>query len=116
MIETMLLNYLKAELETVPVYMEQPKNPPDVYVIIQVIDAGRINHIDAVTINLQARAKSLYEAAALKEDIKDVMLGAITLPQISHASLGAEMAQTDSANHNYQYELTFNYYYYKEET
>ena len=116
MIEVTLRNYLLTGLQNVPVVMEQPKNPPGKYVLLQVLDAGRINHIDAVTFNVVVIAGNLYDAAALRDDVKDLMFEAISLDEISHVSIGGERAGTDSANHVYTYELTFNFYYYKEET
>lgn len=115
MIEVTLRNYLEANLEGIPVVMEQPKNPPQKYVMMRLADGGKVNHIDAATFFVDVIADNLYDAAALRDDVKDLLFNAITLDSITHSSIGGERANTDSANHVYKYELTYNFYYYREE-
>lgn len=117
MIETALKNYLDTGLESVPVMLEYPKKQPKQFVVLQLADSGKINHIDAATFFITVYdTDSLYEAAVLKEKVKDLLFDAISLPGISNSSIGQERAGTDSANHIYKYDLTFNFYYYREET
>ena len=115
MIEVTLRNYLEDKL-SVPVCMEVPKSIPASYVLLQLIDSGRIDHIDAATFSVIARGDSLYSAAQLRDEVKDALFDAITLDCISHVDQGGEISGIDSANKVYQYELTFNFYFYKEET
>lgn len=115
MIEIALRNYLEANLEGVPVVLEQPKNRPEKYVLIRLTDAGRINHIDAATFFVDVVAGSLYDAAELRDLVEALLDEAVTIDSITHSSLGGERANTDSANHVYKYELTYNFYYYREE-
>lgn len=115
MIEVTLREYLENELN-VPVYMEVPKSIPASYVLLQLIDAGRIDHIDAATFNVIVKGDTLYSAAELRDEVKAALLNSITLNGISHVDQGGEIAGIDSANKTYQYELTFNFYFYKEET
>lgn len=115
MIEAALRQYLADNLNRVSVVMEYPKNPPKKFVMLQLTDAGRVNYIDAATFFVTVYADTLYNAAELKEQVKDVLFGAITLPWISNSTLGQETAGIDSANHVYKYDLTFNFYYYREE-
>lgn len=114
MIEIALRKYLEDNLD-VPVYMEHPKNPAKKFILLQLADAGRINHIDAATFFVTVYADSLYGAAEIKEKVKDLLFDAVTIDGISKATLGQDQAATDSANHLYQYNLTFNFYYYREE-
>lgn len=115
MIEVTLRKYLEDNLD-VPVVMEYPKNPGEKFVLLQLSDGGQINKIDAATFFVTVYADSLYEAAELKEEVKTLLFGAIEIPGITSASIGQEQAGTDSANHKYIYNLTFNFYYYREET
>ena len=115
MLEVTLRQYLAEEL-SVPVYLEVPKTIPAEYVLLQLIDSGKINQIDAATFSIVAISDSLYNAALLSNSIKEALLDSISLRCISHVDLGGEMSGIDSANKKYQYELTFNFYYYKEET
>lgn len=114
MIEVALRQYLEAGLD-VPVLMERPKTPPEKYVLLRLTDGGRINHIDAATFFVDVFAKDLYSAAVIRDQVKDLMFDAVSLDGISHSSVGGERSNTDSANHVYTYELTYNFYYYREE-
>lgn len=116
MIEITIKNYLEENLNKIPVVLEYPKNPPKKFVMLQLADAGCINHIDAATFFITINAPSLYEAAELREQVKDILFNAVSLECISSATLGSDRADIDSANHVYQYDLTFNFYYYREET
>ena len=115
MIEVTLREYLEDNLD-VPVVMEYPKDPGKKFILLQLSDGGQINKIDAATFFVTVYADSLYTAAGLKEEVKSLLLDAIQIPGITKASLGQEQAGTDSANHKYIYNLTFNFYYYREET
>lgn len=116
MIEVAIRDYLEDSLDDVKVVMEQPKNPPKEYILLRMVDGGRTNHIDAATFFATVISNSLYSAAQLKEKVKDALVSATELDCISHSSLGGESATLDSANHVYQYNITVNFYYYREET
>lgn len=117
MIEISLLNYMKTELENAHIYMEQPENVPNEYILLRLMDGGRINMVDAATFSIVVRSDRLYNAALLRDQVKEVILDAPNnIDSITSARLGGEIATTDSANHVYQYELIINFYYYKEET
>ena len=115
MIEAKLRKYLEDNLTKGPVVMEIPKNPPKKFIMLQLADGGQVNHVDAATFFVTVYAASLYAAAELKEDVKTLLFNAISIPGITKATLGQENAGTDSANHTYIYNLTFNFYYYREE-
>lgn len=115
MIEVTLRDYLTDNLD-IPVLMEHPKTSKKKYILLQLADASQINHIDMATFFVNVYADSLYEAAEIKEEVKTLLLNAIELPGITKSTLGQDQAATDSANHLYQYNLTFNFYYYREET
>ena len=116
MIEATLRKYLEDNLDNVPVVMEYPKNPKKKFILLQLADGGQINHIDAATFFVTVYADSLFAASELKETVKTLLFNAIEIPGVTKASLGQEQAGTDSANHVYQYNLTFNFYFYREET
>jgi hypothetical protein len=116
MIEVAIRDYLAQEISPIPVYMEQPKTLPQEYVLLRLADAGLINKVDAATFFVTVRSDTLYKTAQLRDLVKDALLNAISEDYITSSTLGGESAQIDSANHAYQYELTFNFYYYREET
>ena len=115
MIEVTLREYLSDNLD-VPVLMEHPKTSKKKFILLQLADAGQTNHIDMATFFINVYADSLYDAAELKEKVKTLLFDVISLPGITKSTLGQDQAATDSANHLYQYNLTFNFYYYREET
>lgn len=115
MIEVTLKEYLEDNLD-VPVLMEYPKKPEKKFILLQLADGGQVNHIDAATFFVTVYAESLYATADLKEKVKSLLFDAVCIPGITKATLGQEQADTDTANHVYQYNLTFNFYYYREET
>lgn len=115
MIEVTLRQYLVDGLNGTPVVMEIPKDPPGEFVLLQLADGGQINHIDAATFFVTVYGTTLYAAAELKEQVKTLLFNAISLPSISSATLGQERAGVDIDLHIYKYDLTFNFYYYREE-
>ena len=115
MIEVTLREYLSDNMD-IPVVMEHPKSSKKKYVLMQLADGGQTNHIDMATFFVNVYADSLYEAAEIKEKVKTLLMDAVSIPGITKVTLGQEQANTDSANHLYLYNLTFNFYYYREET
>ena len=115
MIETKIREYLMQKVSA-PVYLEVPAKSPSEYILIQLIDAGKVEHVDAATFSVIVRSKTLYDTALLRDIVKDALFDAISLSCISHVDQGGEIAGIDSSNKVYQYDLTFNFYYYKEET
>lgn len=114
MIETAIRDYLAEK--NIDVFMEFPKNPPKSFIVLQLADGGCINHIDAATFFISVYADSLYKSAELKEEVKEYLFKAVSLPAITKSELGQVRAGTDSANNLYRYDLTFNFYFYREET
>lgn len=118
MIDVILKEYLETELETnfseVPVYMEQPQNLSREYVMLRMIDVGRINEIDAATFEVIIRSDSMYHTAQLRDCVKGILLNAITLDAISSAELGGGQMQVEPVNKAYQASLICNFYYYEE--
>lgn len=113
MIEVTVRNYLDGEL-TVPVYMEEPKDKPDEYVVLQIIDNGRINQIDAVTFNIISYSTSLYNASELNQAVKDAMYDIISLDNISSSKCGGGGQAINTVTKQYAYECVFNLYYMEE--
>lgn len=113
MIELTLYNHLKTAL-SVPVFMEIPgnKNELDKYIVLSKIDAGLINHIKAATFSVEVYADSLYNAAALSEDVKNALFDAIELDDVTSVSLGSERLANDTQTKEYKYDIIINLYHY----
>jgi len=111
-IEAVVIEYLKNKLTNIPVYAEIPKNRPGKFVIVEKIEGGMTNHINASTLSIYSYANSMYEAAQLNESVKEYMLSIAELNTISGSKLGGDSRDIDSSNKEYRYECIFNLYHY----
>lgn len=111
MIELTLYEYLKEEL-SVPVYMERPIDPPTTFVVLEKTGSSKENHICTATFAIQSYAPSMYEAAALNEEVKAVVEASIELDEIASARLNSDYNYTDTATKHYRYQAVFNFVHY----
>lgn len=116
MIEDTLLNFLKTRLAC-PVEMELPKNPPAEIVIIEKTGSSQDNNfIHQSTFAVQSYANSLYNAAKLNEEIKDVLLdgldGIITLNDVTRIELNSDYNFTDTSTKKYRYQAVYDITHY----
>lgn len=114
MIEIIIREYLESVLD-VPVLLEVPKSVPSSYVLMRILDASETNHICAATFSFDITDTSLYKASILTESVRDALDGITILDSVSKAFMGGESSDIDSANKTYQYTLTYNFIYYREE-
>lgn len=112
MIETDIRTYLVTELTNIPVLFERPKSKSAPYVLMQVIDEGYVDHISAITISFTVGHTSFYNAKVLADQVKGLLLNAISLSNISKSSLGGVSSAADSERGVYEYELIFNFIHY----
>lgn len=111
MIEVTVLNYLSEVLD-VPVYVgEKPIKKPKEYVVLEVIDVGRINYIDATTFNISSYATTLFKAAELNEAVKEAMHLIVSEDTVSSSKLGGGGQNIDTESKEYCYESVFNIFY-----
>lgn len=75
MIEKIILDWLGAKLD-VSVYLEEPKNPPKEYVLIDKLGSAENDFITSATIAVQSYSASLYVAAELNAKVKRLWLKA----------------------------------------
>lgn len=111
MIEKTVITYLKTKLD-VPVYMgEKPINKASEYVVLQLIDSGRTNMIDAVTFNCESYSTSLLKAAELNAKVKEAMLDLISVSSVSASKYGGGGQNIETQTKSYCYESVFNIFY-----
>lgn len=117
MIELIVYNYLKAKLPDIEIGFEVPAEHSDSFIVIQKMASGIDNHIEAATLEFHCYAPSKYEAAALDNELKMVMLGTDTdfgitaLDTISACRYGGG---NDAPNTNikaYRYRSYYNLFY-----
>lgn len=111
MIEVITKQYLDSKLN-VPIFIgEKPSKKITEYIVIEIIDGGRINYIDAVTLNIKSYSDTLLHAAELNEDVKNAMYDIVALPQVSSSKCGGGGQSIDTQSKEYAYECVFNLFY-----
>lgn len=111
MIEKTIFDYMK-EHASVPAHMQRPESPSDAYILIEKTGSGRENHVDESTIAIQSYAKSLYAAAALNEEVKELMESILELDEISSVQLNSDYNFTEPARKQYRYQAVFDITHY----
>ena len=111
MIEKTILDYLNSQL-TVPVYMEIPPDPPELFVVIERTSGGMENWINRSMFAIQSYAPTLYEAAELNELVKEAMLQAVTLQELASVRLNSEYNYTDTSTKQYRYQGVYDVVHY----
>ena len=106
MIEKTVLDYLNGSL-SVPCYMEMPEEPSGSYVILEKTGSSVTNRIQKATFAIQSYADTLYDAAALNEDVKAAMENMIELDLISRVELNSDYNYTDTDLKAYRYQAVF---------
>lgn len=111
MIETIVMDYLEAEL-SIPVRLEKEEGLPKEYVLIQKTGSGVSNYIKRAVIAIQSISDSLYGASCLNEKVKNAMEQIVQLDSVSKCELNSDYNYTDSQKHQYRYQAIFDIYYY----
>lgn len=117
MIEKVVLDYLNNELD-VPVMMEVPEVPseenPDVperFVIIEKVGASKNNHGNTASLAFQSYARSMYDAAALDEEVRATIENIIVLDEIAGIRMTSNYNHTDPRTKQYRYQCVYDFYY-----
>ena len=111
MIEQLVRDYLIGCLD-VPVRMEVPENPPERFVLLEKTGSGREDWVYSATIAVQSWAETLFEAAALNEQVKEAMDGIARLPEVCRCQLNRDYNFTDTATKRYRYQAVFDLVHY----
>lgn len=114
MIETTLLNHLKANLQ-VPVFMEIPDPIPPRFYLLEKTGGNRENQIGYATFALQSYGVSLADAAHMNLNGINAMLGAIALDQVSDVTLNSDYNFPDLTRKRRRYQAVFNITHYETE-
>lgn len=110
MIEETILNYLKTEL-TVPVKLEMPEDPPVKIVIMEKTGSGQTNFIRRATFAFKSYAGSMYDAAALNEQVKAALDVMPETENIFSAKLNSDYNYTDTRFKKYRYQAVYDFTY-----
>ena len=118
MIEQIVLEYLTEHID-VPVFMELPEVPsedfptmPERFILLEKVGGGLNDHIDSGSIAVQSYSlNSLYEAAALDEEMRNVMFGILARNDISEIRLASNYNHTDTRTKRYRYQSVFEFHF-----
>lgn len=110
MIEETILNWLQKNLD-VPVYMEEPSEKPETFVLIEKTGASRDNWINHATIAVQSYAISMYEAAKLNELVKKTLDAIVQLDEVGASTLNSDYNFTDTTTKRYRYQCIYDLTY-----
>ncbi len=111
MIEKIVLKYLEKSLD-IPVFMEEPEEPPDTYIIIEKTSGGREEGLQYATLAIQSYGKSMQQAAELNEALKEAMESIDDQDPISRVELNSDYNFTDTSTKRYRYQAVYNFIYY----
>lgn len=107
MIEEIVLKYLN-DNASVECYTERPETKPSSFLLIEKTGSSRTDQIDTATIAVQSYAPTLYKAAALNDEVKELMF---QLPyesnKVSAVRLNSDYNHTNTADKQYRYQAIF---------
>lgn len=112
MIEKVILDHLTNE--GVTAFLEIPEGggaPP--FCVIERTGGGQENHLRLATITIQSYGASLYLAASLNEQVRQIMDGITVLPEIAACALNSDYNFTDTAKKQYRYQAVYDIVYYE---
>ena len=110
MIEKIIYDYLSENTE-VPVYLDQFESASDC-IVLEKTGGGRTNRLHTAMIAVQSYGSSMFKAASLNETVKQLMLNAVSLPDISAVSINSDYNFTDTEAKRYRYQAVFDIVYY----
>lgn len=113
MIEKIILDLLSAELD-VSVYLEEPKELPEEYVLIDKLGSAENDLITSATIAVQSYSASLYGAAELNSKVKKAMAESVSQGDICRCVCTSDYNYTDTETKRYRYQAVFDITYYEE--
>lgn len=111
MIEIIIKQYLDSHL-SVPSFLEQTGEMPDSYVLFEKTGSSKRNHLSSSAFAFQSYAKSMYDAAKLNEELKEVVENMIELDEISNVQLNSDYNFTDTTTKEYRYQAVFDINHY----
>lgn len=111
MIEIIIKKYLDAHL-TVSSFLEKVEDMPDSYILFEKTGSSKLNYLSSSTFAFQSYAPSMYEAAKLNEELKEIVEQLVILDEISGVSLNSDYNFTDTETKEYRYQAVFDINHY----
>ena len=112
MIEKTVYDYLRSSISA-PVYMEFPEVPttdlPEEFVVLQKVGDSIEDYVWSASIAIQSYSlNSLYNAAALSEEVRNAMdVMADEVDEVSESKMSTEANFTDASTKRYRYQSVY---------
>lgn len=111
MIEIIIKQFLDGHL-SVPSFLQVPATKPTRFVVFEKTSSSKSNYLPSATFAFQSYAESMYEAAKLNEEVKEVIEDLIQLNEISGIKLNSDYNYTDTTTKEYRYQAVFDINHY----
>ena len=111
MIEIIIKQFLDGHLSA-PSFLQSPETKPQRYVVFEKTSSSKNNYLPSSTFAFQSYAGSMYEAAKLNEEVKEVVEDLIALNEISGIRLNSDYNFTDTTTKEYRYQAVFDINHY----
>ena len=106
-IEETIRNHLKDNIQSIPVYLEIPADPPDEFIAIDKTGGSQSNLLNYATIAVQSHAKSRYRAAVINEEVKEAMKLLPIHDAVAGCHLSSDYNFTNTATKWNRYQAVF---------
>ncbi len=111
MIVITMRRYMETALPDVPVYLEEPEDPPAYYLILRQTGSDEVNRILEATVAVQSYAPSLYGAIVLNDRVKRAALAMAPADGVFSVHLNTDYEYTNTQTKQYRYQAVFEVYY-----
>lgn len=110
MIELVVKEFLDNNLN-IPVLLEKERKLTGKFVLLEKTGGTSRNQLHSATVAVQSYADSLYEAALLNQEIKNVMSNLVEIENVSGVHLNSDYNFTDTETKQYRYQAVFDINY-----
>ena len=110
MIEKTVLDYLMDELSMTDIYLEFPNDLPNEFIVFHIVDRGKTDQINEVTMEFFSYGLTKLDAAKLDEKLREAMENIVTLPDIS-CRFGGGNDAPDTTIKRPRYRAYYNLFY-----
>lgn len=113
MIEKIVLDFLSERLP-VPVWMEEPSNPPERFVLLEKTGGGSEEGLCSATLAVQSYGKTLWDVLKLNQAVKGAMEQLDELSSICRVELNNNYHFSDPTTRRRRYQAVFDIVYYED--
>ena len=113
MVELTVFEWLKKKLPGIKVYIEEPKNASDKFVLVEKTGGTESVGLNTATFAVQTYGKTRYEAAELNEKVKEVMYKMAGSDSVAtKVELNSDYNFTDLTTKRYRFQSVYDITYY----